>query len=118
LVTLTVRILVSFKCKKLPTDANTPFRAYRVKNLVQILGTIPEDVMVPNLLISTVCRSWGLNISEVQIESIPRRGSNPNGSTWGKTAKAIPSSRFIKFCISAASQWIHFSVPVKPNNID
>jgi glycosyltransferase involved in cell wall biosynthesis len=118
MVSLAVRILVSLKSKELPTDANTPFRAYRVKNLSQIIGAIPTDVMIPNLVISAVSRSWGLNIRELQIESIPRRGSNPNGSTWGKTIKAIPSSRFIKFCTSAALQWIFFTVPSKHTIIE
>ena len=110
-ITLMVRTLVSIKSRKIASDANTPFRAYRSANLSEIVGVIPDDFKIPNLLISTICRKWGFKISEIQIESIPRRGSNPNGSTWGKTARAIPSKRFVKFCISSGIQWVTYSVP-------
>jgi glycosyltransferase involved in cell wall biosynthesis len=110
-ITFMVRTLVSVKSRKIALDANTPFRAYRSANLSDIVGAIPDDIKIPNLLISTICRKWGFKISEIQIESIPRRGSNPNGSTWGKTVRAIPSRRFIKFCISSGFQWVSYSVP-------
>lgn len=116
LVTFVARTLVSFKSKKTALDANTPFRAYRVANLSDIISAIPDGVKIPNLLISTVCRKWGVRISELQIQSIPRRGSNPNGSTWGKTAGTIPNSRFIKFCISSCIQWVFYSVPPNPKS--
>ena len=116
LITSTVRILVSVKSRKITRDANTPFRAYRAEKLSDIVGFIPDSASVPNLLISTICRRWGLRISEVQIESIPRRGSNPNGSTWGTKAKTIPSSRFIKFCVSSGLQWVTYSIPSKPKS--
>jgi len=113
-VTFMVRTLVSIKSRKVALDANTPFRAYRVANLSDLVNVIPENIKIPNLLISMISRRWEFEISEVQIQSIPRRGSNPNGSTWGKTAKAIPSSRFIKFCISSGIQWVVYSVPSHP----
>lgn len=111
IVTYTVRLLVSAKTRKKTQDANTPFRVYRNQNLSDILSCIPPSASIPNLLISTISRRWGLNISEIEIESLPRRGSNPNGSTWGKKAKTIPSPRFIKFCFYAGIQWVTFSVP-------
>jgi glycosyltransferase involved in cell wall biosynthesis len=110
-VTCIVRTLVSIKSRKKALDANTPFRAYRVANLSDLVDVIPENIKIPNLLISMISRKWGYKISEIEIQSIPRRGNNPNGSTWGKTPKAIPSSRFIKFCISSGIQCVVFSVP-------
>ena len=115
-ITFMVRTMVSVKSRKIALDANTPFRAYRSASLSDILGAIPDEIKIPNLLISTICRKWGFKISEIQIESIPRRGSNPNGSTWGKTARAFPSKRFLKFCVSSGIQWVSYSVPHNPKS--
>jgi dolichol-phosphate mannosyltransferase len=117
IVSFAVRILVYVKSGKLPKDANTPFRAYRAETLRQILKVIPMGVKIPNLVISALSRSWRLQVTQFAIESIPRRGSDSNGTTWGKNLKIIPNLRFISFCIDAALQWLAYSVPTKPKEL-
>jgi len=116
-VTFFARTIVSLKSKRIASDANTPFRIYRAIILSDIVNAIPDGTKIPNLMISAICRRWGLKISQIQIESIPRRGSNPNGSTWGKTTRAIPNARFIKFCFSSGIQWVLFNIPPNPRSI-
>lgn len=117
IVSFVVRILVYVKSGKLPKDANTPFRAYRADTLRHVLNALPMDVKIPNLVISTLSRSWRLQVNQFAIESIPRRGSDSNGTTWGKNLRAIPNLRFIRFCVDAVLQWLAYRVPAKPREL-
>lgn len=100
------RHLIAFRTGMRPIDANTPLRAYRSTTLTELLQVIPPTTLIPNLLISTVSRKRNYKIGSVSVNSIPRRGSNQTGSTWGKTSANLPSKKFLKFCISAAFEWI------------
>lgn len=109
------RVLVWGKCGRMPRDANTPLRAYRAVVLEDLLNALPPDLTTPNLFISAMSRKWGLEIHEIQVVSLPRRGSVAVGSTWGNGPLRLPSRRFMKFCWSAAGQWISTPVPIQVN---
>ena len=104
-VSFLTRCLVWSRTRDWPMDANTPLRAYRQDALKIILDEISSDSMTPNLLISTFSRKTNMSISEVPVQSIPRRGTSSIGTTWGRTPRQIPSRRFIRFCLSAFRQW-------------
>lgn len=106
LVSLATRLLVASRAHTLPRDANTPLRAYRVATLNALLASIPPQAATPNLLISALSRRQGLQIVELEVLSIPRRGSDSSGTTWGKTQRNLPNRRFLKFCRSALVEWI------------
>ena len=106
LVSSGTRALVWSRVRQKPADANTPLRAYRPSALVQLLQFIPEGAATPNLHISAISRALPLRIREVQVRSIPRRGSEAAGSTWGKSRKSLPSKRFVVFCATAAREWV------------
>ena len=110
-VSLCTRILIWSRSKQWPKDANTPLRAYRPSTLSQLLDAIPTGAATPNLLISATCRRWGTPILEVQVASIPRRGSTAEGSTWGARRRSIPSRRFVSFCAQATREWVGTRVP-------
>ena len=110
-VSLTTRILVASRSRRMPQDANTPLRAYRVETLKFVLDKLPGSISIPNLLISSLCRANRFSISELEVRSIPRRGTDPQGSTWGKGKANIPTKRFLKFCINAVREW--FNTPLK-----
>lgn len=105
-VSLTTRILVLVKSRKRPTDANTPLRVYRPEALQRLLREVRSDSMVPNLAISVHARRWGLKIEEIEVTSIPRRGADQAGTTWGKSRRQLPSKRFVKFCSRAIGEFL------------
>ena len=104
-VSAITRTLVWSRARQWPTDANTPLRAYRPSTLQFLLSQIPDSASTPNLLISAICRQAGLTIVEIPVQSIPRRGSDQQGSTWKAKSKSLPSKRFVKFCTQAAKEW-------------
>jgi len=109
-VSLTTRLLVGSRARTMPQDANTPLRAYRSTVLKSILAVVPEKASTPNLIISVICRRWDLSLMEVSVMSIPRRGSDPEGSTWGKAHRRFPTKRFLTFCAKAVVEWFTTSV--------
>jgi dolichol-phosphate mannosyltransferase len=111
IVSLSTRLLVALRVRKMPLDANTPLRAYRAETLEFVLNQLPESISIPNLLISSLTRANKFSIQELEVRSIPRRGANPQGSTWGKGKASLPTKRFLKFCVNAVSEW--FNTPLK-----
>ncbi len=100
------RSLVHARSHVRPDDANTPLRVYRPRALERLLAIVPAAAMTPNLLISSISRSWGLTIMEVPVASLPRRGGDHAGSTWRARRKSLPSKRFLEFCVRAGRQWV------------
>lgn len=105
-VSATTRGMVWVRSGQRPQDANTPLRAYEPDVLNQLLAVLPPEASTPNLLISAICRRSGLRIMEIPVRSIPRRGSDQQGSTWKNRRKSLPSRRFVDFCTNAAREWI------------
>ena len=114
ITTILTRILVLIKSGQLPQDANTPLRAYRTETLKYLLEMVHDQVLVPNLMFSVISRRKKINISQIEVTSIPRRGGNEIGSTWGKSQKFLPSKRFMGFCVKSFRQWVIFKVRAKP----
>lgn len=110
IVSLSTRLLVALRVGKMPLDANTPLRAYKAETLKFVLKRLPESISIPNLLISSLSRANEFSIRELEVRSIPRRGTNPQGSTWGKGKASLPTKRFLKFCGNAVSEWFNTSV--------
>ena len=110
-VSAITRTLVWTRARKWPTDANTPLRAYQPEILETLLNQIPDSASTPNLLISALCRQVEMKIVEVPVRSIPRRGSDQQGSTWKAKRKSLPSKRFVNFCTQAAREWWTITPP-------
>ena len=110
IVSSITRNLVWTRAGVKPTDANTPLRIYRRSALSTILESLPSNAMTPNLLISAITRRRGLTFAEVDVQSIPRRGTEVGGSTWKAKTDFLPSKRFIKFCTGATAQWFTSSI--------
>ena len=106
IITFSLRLLVFFKTRSLPKDANTPFRIYRKETLEQLLPSVNSKSLVPNIEISILTRKLGLTIFENRILSRNRLGENKTGTTWKSTRDWMPSSRFIRFCLNALRQLV------------
>lgn len=109
-VSLVTRLLVGARAGALPKDANTPHRAYPRKYLAGLLERLPQKGSIPNLLISAISRSSEGAVWEQPITVIGRNVGDPRGSTWGQRRSAVPSSRFVRFCIKAAVEWVRFDI--------
>ena len=107
--TTVTRGLVWSRARRLPQDANTPLRVYRREALATLVDLVPPRAMTPNLFMSTLVRRRSLAVAEVNVTSIPRRGQEAIGSTWGR-GSLLPSRRFIGFCASATREW--FTTPL------
>lgn len=104
-VSLTTRLLVFSRSRRFPRDANTPLRVYRPTSLRRHLDTLNPDTMIPNLIISANSRRWKMNVQEIEVRSIPRRGLDQSSITWGKSRRQLPTRRFLKFCIGATKDF-------------
>lgn len=104
-VSQAIRFLVLLRCRKLPRDANTPFRAYRRESLAAILGSGRVGDVIPNLDIATYVRISDMKLAELPVQARPRRGSDVTGSTWGRGMSILPNRNFIRFCIRAVIDW-------------
>lgn len=102
------RLLVWVSCGQLPTDANTPVRAYRPDALGQLLDIVGPHASIPNLLVSGLSRRLDLRMTEVSVRTTEREGSDPAGTTWRARWANIPSRRFVAFCWRAVNEWVRF----------
>ena len=107
--TAATRGLVWTRVRHLPKDANTPLRAYRRSALESLISSVPPRAMTPNLFMSMLARRRGLNVAEVAVRSIPRRGAEAIGTSWGR-GSVLPSKRFVTFCAAATREWFTTSV--------
>ena len=106
IVTFSLRLVVFFKTRSLPRDANTPFRIYRKDTLEKLLPKVNSKSLVPNIEISILTRKLGLSVFENPVLSRNRLGENKTGTTWKSTRDWMPSSRFIRFCLNALKQLV------------
>ena len=105
---LMTRLLVWSRCGKFPKDANTPLRFYKTEALVQLLNATPNESVIPNLHFSSATRKLKMPIRQVPIDWFNRKGNMELGTTWGTSkTNLLPSKRFVKFCLSAFSEWIY-----------
>ncbi len=109
-VTLMTRVLVLAKSGKFPSDPNTPLRVYGAPILERLLSVLPDGAITPNLYFSGLCRRGSVNILEMRVASIDRRGISVVGTSWGSRHKRIPSRKFVIFCLRAMKQWVSFSI--------
>lgn len=106
LVTIATRLLVLIHSGRVPRDANTPFRVYPSQVLNRVLSAIPDGHLTPNLLISTILRKERFSLEEIKVPVHTRVGSTEHGTTWNQRTKFLPSARFLRFCWTAARQWM------------
>jgi dolichol-phosphate mannosyltransferase len=117
-ISLATRALVFIRSGRVPLDANTPLRAYFAKDLERIISTLPAHTATPNLLISSMTRKSNWMVFEVGVTSIPRRGGDASGSTWGGMSLRLPNKRLLRFCAVAFGQWLKTNTPIIARHAD
>ena len=109
IITFGVRALVFSRTWRIPRDANTPLRGYRLDTAQIVMKRISKNTPIPNLMISVLTRKEKFLMSEVFVTSLPRRGNSPVGTTWGPKNQLLPNKRFIQFCIKSLRYWARTS---------
>jgi hypothetical protein len=107
LTTFATRLLVLQRSSSWPSDANTPFRAYKPEAALRLLGKLPPNSLVPNLHFSTLTRVLGLNFLSIPVV-VEVTGGSSRGVTWNQKFRLLPSRRFIQFCFESSIEWMKY----------
>jgi|688.fasta_scaffold115769_2 glycosyltransferase involved in cell wall biosynthesis len=106
-----IRFLVFVASGNLPHDANTPVRIYNPAILKEILLLIDDNLLTPNLFISSYARVKKFNILEQKIISTARSRTSKLGTTWNQRFPVIPSKKYVRFCFLSIKQWFFYVHP-------
>lgn len=85
------------------SDVNSPMRAYTREAARRLVDSISADSLVPHVHWTRRHAALGLRVAGVPVESLPRRGLNPIGTTWGtqRNRQIFPSKRLMVFVFRA-----------------
>jgi hypothetical protein len=61
--------------------------------------------MIPNMHISAISRTLGIALHELPVD-VSKAPDSHGGVTWKAKFKALPSLRFVRFCIRASIEWM------------
>lgn len=98
LLTKLVRLLLLILFRlKLP-DSNSPFRLYRRKALDRILAFLPEEPMIPSILMVVAAYKLGMQVGWARVRHLAR--------TTGKSF--LRSWKVFRLCVPAAKEVFQF----------
>jgi len=69
-VTLSGRIVIRALFKSKVTDANTPYRLMRRSAIADLLRHLPDDAIVPNVMLSGLAGSAKLRLYQIEVEDV------------------------------------------------
>jgi dolichol-phosphate mannosyltransferase len=96
-----VRSYVSWGFSVRARDPNCPLRGYEAGLLSQLLESLPEACLIPNLYLTILAARRGVALLEVDVSHRVRRGASAQGTTWrGKPRSPIPW-RLVRFSLNA-----------------
>lgn len=95
-------------------DPNCPLRGYEADLLRQLLASLPDDCLVPNLYLTIVACRRGLPLLEVDVSHRVRRGREARGSMW-RGASPIPV-RLVRFSLAALGESRRFRATLGPTD--
>ena len=78
-------------------DPNCPLRGYESPLLADLLGRLPPDCLIPNLYLTILASRHGAALLEVDVSHRVRRGSSPDGSSWGAARRFPVPWRLVRF---------------------
>lgn len=86
-------------------DSNCPFRLYTRKSLTQLLPLIPENPMIPSVLMSVASIKLSFKVGWQKIQHFPRTTSKTFLRSW----------KIFRLCLPAAIELLQFRSRVLPN---
>lgn len=100
-MTRLVRVYVAWGFAVHARDPNCPLRGYEARLLSQLLESLPEDCLVPNLYLTILAARGGQALLEVDVSHRVRRGGSAQGTTWSGTRWSPIPWRLVRFSFSA-----------------
>jgi hypothetical protein len=101
IMTRLVRQYVGWGFSVRARDPNCPLRGYDASLLPDLLESLPEDCLVPNLYLTILASRRGVPLLEVDVSHRVRRGRTAVGSTWGRGGLSPIPWRLVRFSIQA-----------------
>lgn len=107
-MTRLVRLYVGWAFTVRARDPNCPLRGYDAKLLAQLLESLPDDCLIPNLYLTILAARRGVALLEVDVSHRVRRGRSIQGTTWGRAPRSPIPWRLIKFSVQALRESARF----------
>jgi dolichol-phosphate mannosyltransferase len=101
IMTRLVRQYVGWGFSVRARDPNCPLRGYEAGLLGDLLESLPEDCLVPNLYLTILASRRGVPLLEVDVSHRVRRGRSAVGSTWVRGGRSPIPWRLVRFSIRA-----------------
>jgi dolichol-phosphate mannosyltransferase len=82
-------------------DPNCPLRGYESRLLAQLLGSLPDECLIPNLYLTILSCRRGVPLLEVDVSHRVRRGASTRGTTWRGNVRSPIPLRLVRFSAAA-----------------
>jgi dolichol-phosphate mannosyltransferase len=108
IMTRLVRRYVGWAFSVRARDPNCPLRGYEAGVLRDLLESLPEACLVPNLYLTILASRRGIPLLEVDVSHRVRRGRTAVGSTWGSRGRSPIPWRLVRFSLRALRESLAF----------
>jgi hypothetical protein len=96
-----IRLYISASFAVRSRDPNCPLRGYEAGLLRELLSSIPEDSLVPNLYLTILACRRGVPLLEVDVSHRVRRGREMQGTMWRRGTRSPIPLRLVRFSLAA-----------------
>lgn len=88
-------------------DPNCPLRAFPAGMLAELIASVPEGALVPNIYLTVLCHSTR-SVRYESIEHRARRGTDPEGTSWRGDRHRVVPVRLLRFSARALAETVRF----------
>ncbi len=106
-MTRLVRMYVAWGFAVHARDPNCPLRGYDASLLSELMESLPQDCVIPNLYLTILAARRGVALLEVDVSHRVRRGRSMQGTTWGRARTPVPW-RLVRFSLGALRESMRF----------
>ena len=89
-------------------DPNCPLRGYEAPLLKDLLETLGDDCLVPNLYLTILAARRGVPLLEVDVSHRVRRGSSAHGTSWARSGWSPVPWKLVRFSFQALGESTRF----------
>jgi glycosyltransferase involved in cell wall biosynthesis len=103
-----IRVYMSAGFAVWARDPNCPLRGYEAALLRQLLASLPDDCLVPNLYLTLLASRRGVPFLEVDVSHRVRRGLEVRGTMWRRATGSPIPTRLVRFSFAALRELWRF----------
>jgi hypothetical protein len=108
IMTRVLRVYIAWVFGVPTRDANCPLRGYRSKLLDDLLRSVPDGSLVPNVHLAILAARHGATLVEVDVNHRVRRGSTTTGTMFSSNARWGQAKRLVSFSGKAFRESVRF----------